>query len=80
MSIPKSARFESFEDSRFWSNSVRVSLKNEMYDDEESQTRIRHLISSVDQVAKQFQDRSGPNRSVSAAVHTPRRAAYLECA
>ena len=26
--------------------------KNEMYDDEESQTRIRHLISSVDQVAK----------------------------
>ena len=52
MSIPNIRRFKSFEDSRFWARLNSGFAKNEMYDDEESQTRIRHLISSVDQVAK----------------------------
>ncbi len=52
MSIPNIRRFQSFEDSRFWVRLNSGFAKNEMYDDEESQTRIRHLISSVDKVAK----------------------------
>ena len=52
MSFPNIRRFKSFEDSRFWARLNSGFAQNEMYDDEESQTRIRHLISSVDQVAK----------------------------
>ena len=52
MSLPNIRRFRSFEDSRLWARLNSGFAENEMYDDEESQTRIRHLISSVDQVAK----------------------------
>ncbi len=52
MSIPNIRRFKSFEDSRFWTRLNSGFAQNEMYDDEESQSRIRHLISSVDQVAR----------------------------
>ena len=50
MSLPKFTRFENFEESRFWKQLKSLEKKNK---DQESKTRIRHLVSSVDEVAKQ---------------------------
>ena len=49
MSLPKFTRFENFEESRFWKR--LKSLEKNKY--KELQTRIRRLVSSVDEVAKQ---------------------------
>src|SRR5271165_6592722 len=51
MSLPEVPTFECFEESRFWEQ-LKSFEKHQKYKDQESQTRIRHLISSVDQVAK----------------------------
>jgi len=50
MSLPKFTRFENFEESRFWKQLKSLEKKDK---DKESQTRIRRLVSSVDEVAKQ---------------------------
>jgi hypothetical protein len=50
MSLPKFTRFENFEESRFWKRLKSLEKKDK---DKESQTRIRRLVSSVDEVAKQ---------------------------
>ena len=50
MSLPKFTRFENFEESRFWERLKSLEKKNK---DQESKSRIRRLVSSVDEVAKQ---------------------------
>ena len=50
MSLPKFTRFENFEESRFWKQLKSLEKKNK---DQESKTRIRHLVSSVDEVEEQ---------------------------
>jgi hypothetical protein len=50
MSLPKFTRLENFKQSRFWKRLKSLEKKDK---DEESQTRISHLVSSVDEVAKQ---------------------------
>ena len=50
MSLPKFTRLENFKQSRFWKRLKSLEKKDK---DEESQTRISHLVSSVEEVAKQ---------------------------
>jgi hypothetical protein len=52
MSLPQVPRFESFEESRFWKRLDKSFEEDPNYRDEDSKARIRHLSSSVDQVAK----------------------------
>ncbi len=51
MSLPQVPRLESFEESRFWAR-LKSFEEHPKYKDVESKSRVRHLISSVDQVVK----------------------------
>src|SRR5208282_38660 len=50
MSLPKFTRFENLEESRFWKRLKSLEKKDK---DRESKTRIRGLVSSVEEVANQ---------------------------